>query len=163
MGLGGTNHQTPKQRKFMNNTNTKSKQAIAKELTHFTGTTQYYRYSPGLFPTFYLTDGTHYVAESCEAYWLFDYIASHQINSVIRKHPKLQQLQFRKLTVQDSKGFIICEWDTDQVVFSETIQFTDFPLDSIRLWVAPLHLSYVGLCSLEQDQWGWLAYLPSEH
>ena len=42
------------------------------DLAGFTGTESYYR---GL--SYYLTDGTYYVAGKCAAFWLFDAIASH--------------------------------------------------------------------------------------
>lgn len=125
----------------MNKTNSKSKQEIEKELNSFTGTTQYYRYSPQLFPNFYLTDGTHFLAESCEAHWLMDFIASQQLNPVIREHRKLQQIQFWTLKVNDSEGVIFCEWDSGFEVFREKIHYTDFPLDSVNIWVSPLYLS----------------------
>ncbi|MDV3351277.1 hypothetical protein QGP82_21415 [Leptothoe sp. LEGE 181152] len=147
----------------MNKTNSKSKQEIEKELANFSGTTQYYRHSAELFPLFFLTDGAYYAAESCGAYWLMDYIASHQTNPVIRDHPKLQQLQFWELKVKGSKGIVICEWDSGFEVFREEIQFTDFPLDSIRIWVAPFYLGYAGYSDIQGKEWGWVAYLPSEH
>lgn len=143
----------------MNNTDTKSKQAIEQELRNFSGTTKYYRYSPRLFPTFFLTDGTNYVAEICGTYCLFDYIASQQMNPIIRDHPKLQEIQFWTLTVQGLKGIIICEWDSDQVVFQEKLQFITFPLDSISVWVAPLYLSPDDIAPPRK----LVAYLPSEH
>lgn len=143
----------------MNKTITSTTQEIERTLKTFSGTTQYYRHSPQIFPLFHLTDGTHYVAEECEAYWLMDYIASHQVNPVIRDHPKLQELQFWTLTVNDSKGTIICEWDTGEVVYKDAISYTDFPLEKISIWVAPLYLSAEDI----EPPLKRVAYLPSEH
>ena len=143
----------------MNKTKSKSKQEIEKELKSFTGTTKYYRYAPGLFPNFYLTDGAYFVAESLGAYWLMDFIASHQKNPVICEHPKLQQIQFWTLKVKDSRGVIICEWDSGHEVFREEIDYTDFPLDSISIWVSPLYLSPDDV----EPPLKLVAFLPSEY
>ena len=42
-------------------------------LNQFTGTTQYFR----IGPRHLLTDGTHYLAEQAECYWLMGEIALH--------------------------------------------------------------------------------------
>ena len=135
------------------------RQEIEKELNSFTGTTQYYRHSPQLFPNFYLTDGTYFLAESCEAHWLIDYIASQQLNPKIREHPKLKQIQFWTLKVENSRGVIFCEWDSGFEVFREKIDYTDFPLDLIRIWVSPL---YFGPDDVEPPL-KLVAFLPSEY
>ena len=44
---------------------------LVSELAQFSGTTQYYRFSPQLFPYFLLTDGTEYLANEAGCYWLF--------------------------------------------------------------------------------------------
>lgn len=54
----------------------KTKEEILFELPNFYGTETYTRWSM-LFPNFVLTDGAKYIAESCDAYWLMDAIASH--------------------------------------------------------------------------------------
>lgn len=74
--------------------NSTKKEIILSRLQMFMGTTQYHRYSPSLFPHFLLTDGVHYLAESCGAYWLMDLIASYQQHDKIKKHRKLEQYQF---------------------------------------------------------------------
>lgn len=129
-------------------------QEIQENLRYFFGTSQYYRYSP-LFPNFLLTDGTLYVAEACEAFWLVDLIASHQINPVISKHPELQALQFWYLTVKDNKALLTCEWDKNEVVYTENIEPTNFPLSFIKIWVAKRQV--------EKGKYTFIAYLPSEH
>ncbi len=132
---------------------------ILEDLKNFRGTGTYYRHAPQLFPRFHLTDGTHYLAEACEAYWFFDLIASNQLNPIIKNHPKLQELQFWDLKVSDSKGVISCSWDSNEVVFSEKLDYTDFPLELIRVWVAPLYLSPDDI----EPPKKLVAYLPSEH
>ncbi len=88
------------------------------DLEQFTGTTQYYRYSP-LFRQMVLTDGTRYLAEAGECYWLFDRIASLQIHPDIKNHPELQTLQFWWLDVREGQtGILTCEWHKDKIVYS---------------------------------------------
>jgi hypothetical protein len=48
-------------------------QDLAASLAQFTGTTRYYRISPGHL----LTDGTRYLADTASCYWIMDAVASH--------------------------------------------------------------------------------------
>ena len=136
------------------NNNKPNPQEIKENLSRFSGTSQYYRYSP-LFRNFLLTDGTRYLAEACDAYWLIDAIASHQVNPVVKNHPELQFLQFWSLTVKDGKGLLTCEWDKDQEVYTQKIGLTDFPLSYARVWV--------GKNEVEKGKYTFIAYLPSEN
>jgi hypothetical protein len=130
-------------------------QSIQKALLEFHGTTAYYRYSL-LFPNFVLTDGTRFVATACEAFWLMDAIASHQGNPVLQRTPRLRQLQFWTLTVTDESGILVCQEDSDQKpAIRQDIPYTDFPLASIQIWVAPTELP--------DGSRMLIAYLPQEH
>jgi hypothetical protein len=52
-----------------------------------------------------------------------------------------------KLTVrEDRSATLVCEAGNDNVVYTQPIEFTDFPLDEITLWFA-----------------NNVIYLPSEH
>lgn len=133
--------------------NESKKESIENQLGYFTGTTGYHRLSI-LFPNFLLTDGTKYLAESCGAHWLFDLIASYQTHNKVKKHPKLRELQFWILKVNDSEAIVTCEWDKDQIVLQQKIDYTDFPLEEIKIWVAP---------TCVEDKYCLVAYLPSEH
>ena len=131
-------------------------EVITRHLACFTGTQQYYRFSPHLFPAFLLTEGAHYVAEACQAYWLFDVIASHQHNPKIANHPLLRAIQFWTLEVEEGQGRLRCEWDLGQVVLTQEIPYTDFPLAQIRIWVQ-------GSTGIEAGQMLQVAMLPSEY
>ena len=127
------------------------------DLRQFTGTTGYFRPQPRLFPRFVLTDGARYLAEKAEAFWLMNAIASLQLHPKIRNHPKLKELQFWRLEVaEDKSAMLSVEWDKDEVVYSQKIEYTSFPLKSLLLYVAPAGLEmsegFVQVC-----------YLPSEH
>ncbi len=98
-------------------------------LDQFTGTENYYRHGSGLL----YTDGVKYVAEEGKAYWLIDAIASYQREL---KSERLREFQLWELRVQDRQGVLTCKEDSDcPEVVRQEIEFTDFPLDYIKLYV----------------------------
>lgn len=138
--------------------NEKVKQ-IKSVLNHFIGTTAYFKLSP-LFRNFLLTDGAKFVAEECQAYWLFELIASHQINPAIKKCRHLNgSIQCWKLVVDEStsKGIVTCEWDKGKTVLTQELPYTDFPLQEIKVWVSKTYID--SNCS----ELVTVAYLPSEY
>ena len=127
------------------------------ELYPFTGTTAYYRYSP-LFPYFILTDGTHYLAEKGECYWLMDKIAALQMHPTIKECRELQHIQFWKLVVhEDRSATLTCEKDDREVAYEESIKYTDFALNSVKIWVQRTRFPD------NLKSWSYIAYLPSEY
>lgn len=140
---------------FMTTQLSKPSKLTHADLAGFTGTTRYYRYSP-LFRSFVLTDGTKYLAEAGECYWLFDQIASLQFLPVIRNHPELRVMQFWYLEVREDRSAVLrCEWDKNKTVYMDVIPYTDFPLEHIRIWV--------GQTSLDDAGQVRVAFLPSEY
>ncbi|MBE9082860.1 hypothetical protein IQ278_12120 [Tolypothrix sp. LEGE 11397] len=132
-----------------------SREEIEKELGNFHSTTCYHRFS-FLFRNLVLTDGAKYVADKCGAYWLFNMIASYQFNPRVKNNPHLKDsIQFWTLNVKDEQGIVVCEWDKEQVVLEQKIEYTDFPLPQIRIWVSKTQLADGSIV--------WVAYLPSEH
>ena len=103
---------------------------IEEALAHCTGTEGYYVYQD-----FYLTDGVEMLCRMAECFWLIDVLAAYQEEA--RKDDMLQSIQFWTLTVKDGVGELVCERDTNDVAFKAPVPHTDFPLDTIRLWVAP--------------------------
>lgn len=101
------------------------------ELAGFTGTESYHRLT--CMHNFLATDGVAYLAEHAGVFWLMDVIASH-LSSVPR-----------------DQGFVIARYAgtpgasglfslTDDIPANETyamqsIEFSDFPLDEIVLYV----------------------------
>lgn len=122
----------------------KPKSEIKQTLRQFTGTEAWHRHLPGVL----LTDGTKYLAEECGAYWLMDVIASH-IPSV----PKDETFTVAQLTVNTmNKAFFTLADDSPatKIYASQSISYTDFPLDEIKLYVIR-----------EGDE--WVILLPSEY
>jgi hypothetical protein len=105
---------------------------IENGMAYMTGTSEYTRWSP-LFRNHVLTDGAKFIAESADAYWLMDAIASYHHKCM--KDDMLRDFQSWKLKVNDSAGVVSCDRDTNNRAFSQDIPYTDFPLDEIKLYV----------------------------
>jgi hypothetical protein len=99
------------------------------ELTQFTGTDNYYSHS--LLRNLTYTDGVKYLAERAQAYWLIDLVASWQLEKKVRA----EAFQVWTLTVTNSKAIAVCDDGNGNVVASQEIEFTDFPLDSVKLYL----------------------------
>lgn len=121
----------------------KTKQEILAELPNFYGTENYHKWSV-LFRNLVLTDGAKYIADECGAYWLFDAIASHLSRY---KHEAFVVAKFAKY---GSAWKLQLEDGDDRIVARQAIEFTDFPLDEITLYV------------VKQDDL-WVVLLPSEY
>ena len=110
-------------------------------LRQFTGSETWYRH--GINRNVLFTDGAKFVADDGGAYWLLDTIAICQMEPRV----KAEEFQVWKLSVHpDRSGALVCEDGNDNVVYTQQIPFTDFPLDELALWFA-------------ND----VIYLPSEH
>jgi hypothetical protein len=102
----------------------------ATDLNQFTGTDGYHRFS--ILSSLVLTDGVKYMCDKAGTYWLMDIIASYQHRC--KKDEMLKEFQIWTLTVKDGKGKVICERDTDDVAITQDIPYTDFPLESVKLY-----------------------------
>lgn len=125
------------------------------QLPLFIGTEKYYKLG---FPPLLATDGVKYLADKAGAYWLVDIIASYQPD-----HGRRRPFQVWRLTVNEDTAVIEMGEDTadndpaqlihfkhgQQVrapAVRQELEFTDFPLPTIDLWVE-----------------GGVLLLPSEH
>lgn len=102
------------------------------DLAQFTGTENYYQH---WLKRFVYTDGVYYVAETGGAHWLIDAIASHQPELLLDSMLRQFQHWILKVDLNNQKAQLICERDSDDVVLTQDIEFTDFPLDEIRFYV----------------------------
>lgn len=102
-------------------------------LQQFTGSETIYRHWLGIL----YTEGVKYLAEEAGAYWLIDAIASWQPSPQVKQDPMLQEIQFWKLRVNpDNSAVLTCERDSDDVALTQEIEFTDFPLEEVRLYLS---------------------------
>lgn len=100
------------------------------DLRQFTGTETWYRHP--LNRKIVYTEGVQYIAEQGGAYWLLDEIALIQAHD-----PKVaaEALQVWKLTVRtDRTATLACDDGNGNIVFTKELEYTDFPLDEIKLY-----------------------------
>jgi len=107
---------------------------LESELAGFIGTESYTNLPyPWLRKRFLLTDGAKYLAEKAKAFWLMDAIASHQTNQVVAA----EEFQFWKLAVGEKREAVLtCTDGNDKELVRQEIPYTDFPLNTITLYVA---------------------------
>ena len=121
---------------------TKTARLSEHDLAQFTGSENWYRH--GINRNVLFTDGAKHVADEGGAYWLLDAIAICQRSEA---RVASEEFQVWKLSVaSDRTATLVCEDGNDNVVYTQRVEFTDFPLDEITLWFA-------------ND----VIYLPSEH
>lgn len=101
------------------------------DLEQFIGTSCYYRH---WLKRFVMTEGAYYVCEHGGA-WLVDAIASYQTPKLLSE-PLLRDFQLWELQVNANRTAILkCLRDPDDVVLQQEVDFTDFPLSSIRFYL----------------------------
>ena len=98
------------------------------DLDQFIGTEHYYKYL-GIM----LTDGVKYLAEVGKAFWLLNIIASYQTGE-IKNVPF--QVWTLKVDIEKQTGVVTMKEDTDEPnLVTQSLDYTDFPLDEISLWL----------------------------
>jgi len=123
-------------------------------LRNFYGTRAYHRWSI-LFRNCVLSDGALHVANEGEAFWLMDLIAIN-VERLAMSNPRLNEMQFWKLEKVGKGCRVTCRIDDGFAPsYKKRIGWTDFPLDSIDIWVSPTYN--------EKGEKMWVFYLPSEH
>ena len=95
-------------------------------LAPFTGSEVFYRHPLG---SLIYTEGIRYMAQSVEAYWLLDVVASHLLTN-----PTLRRESFQLWRIElDGQGALVEAWtDTPgagDLICSQSIPYTDFPCD----------------------------------
>ncbi len=99
------------------------------DLQQFSGSQEFFKHWLGRFR---FTEGVHYLAEKGECYWLMDAIASHQTNPKLRNQP----FQLWTLRRVGAGAVLTCQTDTyAPSLVTQDIEFTDFPLDYIKLYL----------------------------
>jgi hypothetical protein len=109
-----------------------SSQEFEQSLKGFHGTENYYQHMLFNGISILLTDGCHFVRENAGngAYWLFDLILSWQY--------KLTQELFQvwRLSKQkDDTWLVQCSDGNEQVLVSQMILSSDFPVDTFEVWL----------------------------
>lgn len=83
------------------------------------------------------TEGVQFLAQKANAYWLIDTIASYQAQKLLINNALLQEFQLWRLEVNENHTAILtCRTDSYcQPIITQNIEFTDFPLKSIKLYL----------------------------
>ena len=127
----------------METTNVKiTKEEFQRILLGFHGTEEYHRHTLPNGMSLLLTDGCEFVRENAGegAFWLFDIILSWQYK--LHQRPfqvwKLKQLENGSWMIQCTDG-------NETVLASQEIPYSDFPIDSIDIWLTD------GVCLLASE------------
>lgn len=96
-------------------------------LAQFTGTENYYHFNLFL-PKAKMTDGAKYLAETVGCFWLYDILCS------VQNLPKVRAEEFQVLKFNKAKMLVTVEDGNYNVLYSQEIISTDFPLDEIMLY-----------------------------
>ena len=98
------------------------------DLDQFHGTDHWYQH--GLTPIKY-TDGVRFLADGAGAFWLIDDICFAQKCRAVCA----EEFQTWTLKVVDKTATLTCDDGNGRVVYSKRIEFTDFPMQEIKLWL----------------------------
>ena len=107
-------------------TNKLDVELLVSNLKQFTGTEKYTRLTKRVV----LTDGAVYLAENAKCFWLFDLFASHLVTIDQNKeaftclHLKLINTS-ANIEIDDGNG---------RVLVTQFVEYTDFPLNSMKLF-----------------------------
>lgn len=121
-------------------------QDLKTELQQFSGTIDFHRHSFFSHSTY--TDGIQHLCEQANSYWLLDVIFSYLPDIIKDKD------YFYVITLKKSEGnsFVFkIENEVTKLSIRQEIEYSDFPLDEITLYLA-----YNG------EQLGYTVMLPSE-
>lgn len=117
-----------------------STQNLQSELSQFIGTEKLYR----ITSRHVLTDGVKYLAEQAKSFWLMTAIASHLTRSYD------DYFAVARLVVNGSSAVLTLDDGNDTVFATQQIEYTDFPLNEIKLY-----------CSFDGEF--WVIMLTSEY
>jgi hypothetical protein len=107
---------------------------IKTTLKEFHGTTEYHKHLYPGRPAILLTDGCKYIRDQLNAYWLFDAILSYQAD-LYKRNIKFQIWELKQLKF-DLTWLLTCREDSNKkFIIRQAIEFSDFPLDYIKIWV----------------------------
>jgi hypothetical protein len=102
------------------------------DLSRFTDGENWYRH--GLNRNVNYTEGAQYLPDKGGDYWLLDPIAICQLH---QKRVAAEEFQVWKLTVrEDRTATLLCDDGNDNIVYTQLIEYTDFPLNEVTLYFA---------------------------
>lgn len=115
-------------------------QELETNLCQFIGTEKLYR----LTKRHLLTDGTIYLAEHAQCYWLMTAVASHLTGRIE------DRFAVAKLSVTGTSAVLTLDDGNGHVFAKQSIEYTDFPLTEMKLY-----------CCFDGEH--WTIMLPREY
>ena len=101
----------------------------AQQLSQFSGTDHYYKIMPNVL----MTDGAKFVADNGGAYWLMTDLAVHCAELTEKETFIVATLQVTR-TATSSHAILKLDDGNDNILVEQIIEYTDFPLDEIKLY-----------------------------
>ena len=115
-----------------------TKDQLLDELRNFYGTEAYYRTNPGLLAT----DGVKFLADNAHCYWLLDMVWSYL--PVLRKsHDTFFVVRYAGTPGESGLFSITDDIPANQTYATQTVEYTDFPLDEIVLYLSATEEEFV--------------------
>ncbi len=117
------------------------------QLAQFTGSAAFTRH--GLIRSVLMTEGVAFLADAAGAHWLTTAIASYLHEPSV----KAEEFQIWRLTVDVSTRravLTMSDGNTEAAKITQAMDYTDFPLEEITLW-------------LVADGRHWVLMLPNEY
>ena len=118
--------------------NEQEQQEILNDLSHYTGTEQYHRFSI-LFKEV-LTDGIKHFCERLECYWLMDIVGSVQYLDIIKENKDFILWKIKRV----GKGFNVTAFsdyskddevfNKEHLLYSQDGEYTDFKLNEFEFY-----------------------------
>lgn len=105
---------------------------LLNQLTQFTGSETFTRHA--LRRSMLMTEGVVFLAEAAKAHWLADAIASYQHDA----RACAEEFQVWRLAVDAhtrAATLAMTDGNSTAPIITQQIDFTDFPLDEIALWL----------------------------
>lgn len=100
-------------------------QEIKSNLAHFYGSETFYKHPFGLV----YTEGVQFIAKECKAYWLIDLVASYLPQFVGKEDFIVYEMK-----VENESAFVSIYDGNNNVLATQDISFTTFPLSEIEIW-----------------------------
>ena len=122
-------------------------QTLTAQLAQFTGSETFTRH--GLARSVLMTEGVTFLAKHAQAHWLTDAIASY-LNDARAKEEEFQVWQLSVDGVSRRAVLSMTDGNSTKPIITQSLAYTDFPLDAITLWL-------VASCN------HWVLMLPSEY
>lgn len=124
---------------------TDTKTNLKLDLDQFTGSEHFYKHLGGRNV---MTDGVVYLAHTAGAHWLTDVVFSH---TTCTRAVAREDFVVITLTVKNDKGRVVFDDGNGNKLKVQLIPYTDFPLDTIKLYAVRNELK------------GMTLMLPSEY